>query len=710
MPPGAQKCGMIRQFFAAALALASLGAAPPPRSEPVDSDTRQVVDLAAGWRFQRGDASDAANPQLDDAAWDKVTLPHSFNAGDGERPDYYRGPTWYRRPIQVDRIEPGRRLFVQFDGAATSAQLFLNGKRLGRHDGGHAAFRFDLTPALRPGRNLLAVRVDNSPDEAITPLGGDFTVFGGLYRGVSLLEADDVHLDLMDHGGPGIYARLLRFEGKAARVAVTVRATNQGRTRSEVPLRTRVLDARGHVVAESRGHVAVEAGATAVETGQITIPVAHRWDGVRDPYLYRLQVRLGDRGDTAMVPLGLREIAIDPEKGLLLNGSAYPVRGANLMASARPGKGTAVTAEEVDEDLRILRDMGSTGVRLVHFQHGREAYDAADRLGLVAWTEVGVNGKVADTPAFRANAVEQVRELVAQAYNHPSIALWGIGNEVYAEDPGVLHVLEALNAAVKAADPGRPTVYAHCCQADGAPKAMITDVIGFNRYFGWYPDQAGQTLGGWAAGFHAAHPRRAFAISEYGAGGSALQQEDPPRPVVPASGWHPEQFQTDYHERNWREIAARPYIFATFVWTAFDLASGGRNEGDRRGINDKGLVTYDRRIRKDAWFWYQANWSDRPMVHIVGRRFRFRPAADTEIKLYTNRASAELWLNGISQGKRPVVDRIARWPVRLRSGENTLLARVPGPKGERLIDSVDLIHAPLPGMLSTVGPAGDPIP
>ncbi|QNA83537.1 glycoside hydrolase family 2 protein [Sphingomonas sp. So64.6b] len=700
----------MRNLFVAVLALTSLSAAPPPRPESDETGTRLTVELDAGWRFTRSDVRDAANPELDDGAWDKVTLPHSFNAEDGERPDYYRGPTWYRRPFRIDRIEPGRRLFIQVDGAATSAQLFLNGQRLGRHDGGHAAFRFDLTPALRLGRNLLAVRVDNAADEAITPLGGDFTVFGGLYRGVSLLETDDIHLDLMDHGGPGVYARLLRFAGNAAHVAVTVRVTNDGTARRDVPLRTRVLDARGHVIAESQGFVSVEAGATTAETRQVIIPTAHRWDGVRDPYLYRLQVRLGKDGDAIVIPLGLREIAIDPEKGLLLNGCPYPVRGANLMASARPGKGTAVTPKEIDEDFRILREMGSTGVRLVHFQHGQEAYDMADRLGLVAWTEVGVNSKVADTPAFRANAVRQVRELIAQNYNHPSVALWGIGNEVYAEDPGVARTLEALNATVKAADPSRPTVYAHCCQADDAPKAMITDVIGFNRYFGWYPDQANKTLGGWAAGFHAAHPHRAFAIAEYGAGGSILHQEDPPRPVVPASGWHPEQFQANYHEQNWREIAAKPYIFATFVWTAFDLASGGRNEGDRRGINDKGLVSYDRRVRKDAWFWYQANWSDRPMVHIVGRRFRLRPSADNQVKLYTNRPTAELWVNGVSQGRRAVLGRVASWSVNLRTGENTLLARVPGTKGVWLTDSIGLNYAPLPRMLSASGQIADPIP
>jgi beta-galactosidase len=351
------------------------------------------------------------------------------------------------------------------------------------------------------------------------------------------------------------------------------------------------------------------------------------------------------------------------------------LRGANLMHSARPGRGTAVTEEEIAEDFEILRDMGSTGVRLVHFQHPAAAYEEADRLGLAAWTEIGINSEIEPTAAFRANAEQQLRELIAQSYNHPSVVMWGIGNEVYSEDPSVAALLKELHQAAQETDPTRPTVYAHCCQADDHPKAMVTDLIGFNRYFGWYPDQAGNTIGKWAETFHSAHPQRAFAVSEYGAGASILHQEDPPRQVVPTSGWHPEQFQALYHERNWRELADKPYLFATFVWTAFDLASAGRHEGDRRGINDKGVVTYDRKVRKDAFYWYRANWSDQPTLHITSRRFALRHDPDVEVKAYTSGRAATLLLNGAVISSQAANDHVLRWNVTLRRGLNRIEVR-----------------------------------
>jgi beta-galactosidase len=391
----------------------------------------------------------------------------------------------------------------------------------------------------------------------------------------------------------------------------------------------------------------------------------------------------------------VRTFRFDAERGFILNDKPYPIRGANLMHSARPEKGTAVTRDEIAEDFAILREMGSTGVRLVHFQHPSASLEEADRLGLAAWTEIGINSEVEDTPAFRTNAARQMRELIAQGYNHPSVVLWGVGNEVYSEDPKVARVLGALHALAKKADPTRATVYAHCCQGDDHPKAMVTDVIGFNRYFGWYADQSGNTLGKWAERFHAQQPSRPFAVSEYGAGASIRHQADPPGPVDPPSGWHPEQYQTEYHERNWAELRDKPYIWGTFVWVAFDLHSAGRHEGDTRGINDKGLVTLDRRTRKDAWYWYQANWSDRPVLHITNRRFAVRDRSEVEVKVFTNAGSASLWLNGVPVGTQAVANRTARWRVQLREGANRIEVRGPG----GLADAVEWFYRPAPGML-----------
>ncbi len=681
----------------ALLAALALGLAAAPAL--ATGGSRESVVLSAGWLFARGEHPAAAESGFDDAAWTRVTLPHTFNAGESGEGDYYRGPGWYRRAFEIAAIKPGRRLFVQFDGAALVADVYLNGRPACRHEGGHAAFRCDLTGHLQPGRNVLAVRVDNSATRVVSPLGGDFTVFGGLYRPVSLIEADALHFDLLDHGGPGVYARASAIGAAEATVSVRARVANDQSRSRRAPVIVRVLDAEGREVARASTRVEVPAQGVRAAAVDLAVPSPRLWDGVRDPYLYRVVARIGATGDEVAVPLGIRSFAFDAERGFLLNGRPYPLRGVNLMHSARPGSGTAVGEREIAEDYAIMREMGSTGVRMVHFQHPQASYDQADRLGLAAWTEIGINSEIEDTPEFRANAAQQMRELIAQNYNHPSVVLWGIGNEVYADEPKVARVLQELREVARQADPSRPTVYAHCCQADDHPKALVSDVIGFNRYFGWYPDQSGNTIDKWAEGFHAAHPERPFAVSEYGAGASVLHQEDPPRQVVPASGWHPEQYQAEYHERNWLELKDKPYLWGTFVWVGFDLASAGRHEGDRRGINDKGLVTYDRQVRKDAWYWYQAWWSEQPMLHITSRRFTERPEPAAAVKVYTNAEAATLFVNGTEIGTRPAENRIVSWPVTLRPGANAIEVRAAA-GGEVLTDRVEWVYRQPPAMVS----------
>ena len=683
------------RLLASVLLLLIWGAAPAQAA----AGLREAVTLSAGWLFAKGDPPGAAEPGFDDAAWTRTTLPHTFNGGESGEGDYYRGPGWYRRAFEIDAIEPDRRLFVQFDGAALVADVYLNGRPACRHEGGHAAFRCDLTAMIQPGRNVLAARVDNSASRVVSPLGGDFTVFGGLYRPVSLIEADALHFDLLDHGGPGVYARASEIGEDAATVSVEARVANNETQPRRAPVTIRVLDAAGREVARATTSVEVPPRSVRPATVDLRLASPRLWDGVRDPYLYRVVARIGGQGDEVAVPLGVRSFAFDPEHGFVLNGRPYPMRGVNLMHSARPGKGTAVTDEEIAEDFAIIREMGATGIRLVHFQHSQAAYVEADRLGLPAWTEIGINSEIEDTPAFRANAAQQLRELIAQTYNHPAVVLWGLGNEVYADDPKVARVLRELHDVAKQADPSRPTVYAHCCQADDHPKALVSDVIGFNRYFGWYPDQSGTTIGEWAEGFHTAHPERPFAVSEYGAGASVLHQEDPPRPVVPASGWHPEQFQTLYHETNWLELKDKPYLWGTFVWVMFDLASAGRHEGDRRGVNDKGLVTYDRKVRKDAWYWYQAWWSERPMLHITSRRFTERLDPEATVKVYTNADAATLFVNGEAVDTRRAENRMVAWPLTLREGANDIEVRAAG-GGEALADRVTWWHRKAPGMLA----------
>jgi beta-galactosidase len=645
---------------------------------PAVGGARTTSPLDAGWRFARGDVSRAGEAAFDDSAWQRVDLPHTYNGVDGEAGGaYYRGPAWYRRTLTLPALATGHRLVLQFDGAALVAQVWVNGRMAGEHAGGYAAFRVDVTEYLKPGDNLLAVRVDNATQPDVAPLGGDFTVFGGLYRGVQLIEVDALHFDLLDDGGPGVYVSTP--EVSPARASVRVRA----RVSSPVDgatLRLRVLDPQGRTLQSVDRPLAAANDPLAVVEQAWSIERPRLWQGVKDPALHRLSAELlrgGEVVDRLELPFGIRHVAIDPGRGFLLNGERYALHGVNLFHSGRPGHGLAVGPEAIDEDARILADLGVTGLRLVHFQHPQRIYELADRLGWVLWTEIPLNSALHDTPAFEANLARQLRELIKQNFNHPAVAIWGLGNEVYQADATSAALLAKMHAVARQEDPQRPTSYAHCCAADDDPLTRQTDVVGYNRYFGWY-DHNVDELGPWADRVHALTPRRAIALSEYGAGASVLQQEDPPARPVPASPWHPEQYQALFHEAYWRQIRERGYLWGAFVWVGFDLASAGRHEGDRPGINDKGLATYDRATRKDAFHWYQANWRAEPMVHITSRRFTPRPAGPADIKVYTNAARVMLAVNGVAWPAQTPVDHVATWRgVPLAPGRTRLEASTP---------------------------------
>jgi beta-galactosidase len=400
----------------------------------------------------------------------------------------------------------------------------------------------------------------------------------------------------------------------------------------------------------------------------------HLWQGVDDPYLYTSEVQLAsgpqefDRVDDEV---GVRTVRIDADRGLLLNGRPYRVHGVNVHLTYAPGKGTAVSDADIDADYRILEELGVTGLRFAHYQHNAHSYALADRKGFLVWTELPLTSEVGASDAFAANAAQQARELVRQNFNHPSVFVWGLGNEIYKVDDVSGRVLDAMQRLVHAEDASRPTAYANCCAPIDGPQALHTDVIASNVYFGWY-DKEFADLAPFLASNHALRPHTPEALSEYGAGASVLQQEDPVRRPKAPSHWHPEQYQALYHEAAWRQIEAAPWLWATFVWTGFDFASSGRDEGDARGINDKGLVTMDRKVRKDAYYWYQANWAKQPMVYITSRRAVRRTAPDVEVKVYSNQPAVRLRVNGADLGERPVEGHIARWPVRLAPGANRI--------------------------------------
>ncbi len=668
--------------------------------------------LNEGWRFQLGDAPDAVlGTSFDDSGWTQISVPHTWNRiGDyrterSPESNNTQGIGIYRRHFMAPASLKGRREYLQFDAVGNIADVWVNGAHVGTHKGAFSRFRFDITEALKPGAdNVIVVKADNSKPaigsstQDVIPLGGDFFIFGGLYRGVSLIDAPDVGIDQLDHGGPGVYARAEAVSASSATVIVRTKLRNASARPATLDGDVAILD--GHDVARATGSIRQTVAARGVAEALVTVRLdqPHLWNGRADPYLYHVRVTL-KRGkrivDSMTQPLGIRSFRVDANEGFFLNGQHIALHGASRHQD-RPVKGWALTPADHAEDMAIMADMGANTVRLAHYQHAQEWVDAADKAGMVAWAEIPfVNassfGNDEGTPALRANAREQLTELIRQNYNHPSIMMWSVGNEV---DIGAAFgrgaparsraLLAELNTLAHQDDPSRPTTFADCCEETNPlpgrqqPELLAgtTDLIGYNRYYGWYYD-APAKFGEMMDHFHAKHPGLPMSVSEYGAGGALSQHSDNVLggPISAFGRPHPEEYQNYYHEENWKQLKARPYIFANWVWNMFDFSSDLRQEGDAIDINDKGLVSYDRKTRKDAFYFYRANWSTEPTLYITGRRYADRAYAANDIRVYSNAASATLSLNGASLGSQPCPDRICVWPaVTLRTGANQLVA------------------------------------
>ena len=688
---------------------------------------RTETSLNAGWNFHYGETPLAEAPGFDDAAWAPVTVPHTWNAQDGQdgtknragltpglKGDYAQGTGWYRRILHADPAWAGRQVYLQFDGANRRTDVFLNGLLVGTHLGGHARFRLDLTAALKPGvDNLLAVRVNNEGN-GIIPHSADFTFFGGIYRGVSLLVTDAVQVETMDYASPGVYLKQVAVSPEKAEVQALVKLANHEAAPAELGVRLLLTDAAGRTVLERTGTTSVPAHGQ----GEVTLPVLlaspHLWNGRTDPYLYRVKVEVSAGGavrDDVEQPLGLRFFRVDPAQGFFLNGRYLDLHGASRHQD-RLDQGWAISAADDREDFALMLEMGCTVNRVAHYQQSPLWYQLADEQGMVQWAEIPFVDEALPTATFFNNALDQMRELIRQNYNHPGICFWGCGNENFDEGQGFAEgiarygpmaerLIQALHALVHAEDPTRLTTYASFHSENdvnlvlpgqkpvsyqGEPQRWYTDVTAFNKYFGWYYGEPSDNAG-FFDGLHARHPAQCLGVSEYGAGGSINQHEpdhyaDPARPRTPMDSIrrrafareHPEEYQAWYHEETWKVLKARPYIWGKFIWNMFDFAVDWRDEGDHAGRNDKGLVTFDRKTRKDAFYFYQAHWSPAPMLHLTGRRYVQRTEPVVEVKAYTNAPEAELFVNGRSLGKMAADDNhIVRWPgVTLQPGENRL--------------------------------------
>lgn len=673
-------------------------------------NARTSLSLNEGWRFHLGALGDSATqPDFDDHDWSSVSVPHSWNRIGEYRTtrspeaNNVQGIGYYRRHLVGPAQLAGKRVYLQFDAVANIADVWLNGVHIGTHRGAFSRFRLDVTQQLRAARdNVLVVRADNSKPalgsstQDIIPLGGDFFIFGGIYRGVSLIVAPDAGVDLGDHGGPGVYAHAAHIDATAATIAVDAKLVNAGSSAQRTQGEVRILDASGHAVAQGRFDAPLAAHTSATKHLDLKLVSPHLWNGRADPYLYHVSVAVaGAHGrDEVVEPLGVRSFRVDANEGFFLNGAHLDLHGASRHQD-RPGKGWALSPEDHAEDMAIMADMGANTVRMAHYQHAPEWLDAADKTGMVAWAEIPfVNaasfGDDEGTPALHDNAREQLIELIRQNYNHPSVMFWSVGNEV---DIGASFgrgkpahsraLLAELNALAHQEDTTRLTTFADCCEEtnslpNGQQPEMLagtTDVMGYNRYYGWYYD-APAKLGKMLDHFHAKHPTVPLSVSEYGAGGALTQHSDD-LTGAPIRAWgrpHPEEFQDYYHEESWKQLKARHYLFANWIWNMFDFSSDLRQEGDAIDLNDKGVVTYDRKTRKDAFYFYRANWSDKPTLHLVGRRYAERAYVLNDIKAYSNADAVTLSIDGQQIAAQPCPDRICVWPqITLHAGANHIV-------------------------------------
>ena len=579
---------------------------------------REITKIMKGWEFTGPDGTTTT-----------VDLPHTWNARDGQDGgnDYWRATCIYRTHFAAPQfITASHQVWIQFDGVNASAHVVLNGSPVCNHDGGYSTFRANITELLRD-ENELTVEVDNSKNDRVYPQKADFTFYGGIYRDVSLMVVSKNHFTLDYFGGPGIRITPT-VQGADASVQVTTWHDGEGEVSIEL------LDAAGNTVATGKGPDIT-----------LTIFNAHLWNGVKDPYLYSCKARLVVNGtveDETTTRFGVRSFKVDPKKGFFLNGKSYPLHGVSRHQD-RKGLGNAITREMHDEDMALIKEIGANTIRLAHYQHDQYFYDLCDEVGMVVWAEIPYISE--HMPNGRENTISQMKELIIQNYNHPCIVCWGVSNEITISTKDKKDMLDnhrQLNDLCHEMDKTRLTTLA--CYAMCGPfnrSAHITDMVSWNLYLGWYvPGFILNDL--WMGFFHLCFPNRPFGYSEYGAEGMPnLHSTHPHR------GDHTEEYQAKYHEYMLRCFKRHPWMWATHVWNMFDFAADARDQGGEPGMNHKGLVTFDRKTKKDSFYLYKAWWSDEAFVHICSKRFVERTGSTATVKVYSNQSTVALYVNGI---------------------------------------------------------------
>lgn len=635
---------------------------------------RQIYNFNTKWAFSK-EALEA--PTTMPERWNWVNIPHTWNNIDGQDGgnDLYRGTAFYAKELEKMDLPKADRYFLEIQGANSSAILYVNGKKLANHDGGYSTWRVDITDALED-KNLFVFEVDNSQNDRVYPQNADFTFYGGIYRDLNIIAVSESHFDLEYYGTPGIKVTP-EVVGKGAKVEVEVFVKNEKETQKLVYT---LKDAEGNVVAEKE----TPASETVVS---FEIENVHLWHGKKDPYLYTAEVCLKDEEvlDNVSARFGCRTFEIHPENGFILNGEEYPLRGVSRHQD-RWGIGNALLKEHHDEDMDLICELGATTIRLAHYQHDQYFYDLCDERGMVVWAEIPYIST--HMPNGRENTTSQMKELVVQNYNHPSIIVWGLSNEITMhgdsdEDLRENHVI--LNDLVHEMDKTRLTTMAcvSMCSMDD-PYVQIPDTVSYNHYFGWYGGDTSQN-GPWFDEFHAKYPNIPIGCSEYGCEALNWHTSDPQQ------GDYTEEYQAYYHEELIKQLYTRKYMWATHVWNMFDFGADSRNEGGENGQNHKGLITFDRKYKKDSFYAYKAWLSDEPFVHICGKRYVDRVEETTKVTVYSNQPEVELFANGVSLGKQTCPEHFFYFEVP-NTGETTLVAVAGDCKDESFIRKVEVFN------------------
>ena len=634
---------------------------------------RTVLNIDQGWSFVKGMAE--APVHVPDNG-EIVNLPHTWNAKDGQDGgnDYFRGTCCYARNLSKSDLPAGQKYFLEIHGANSSADVYMNGKRLAHHDGGYSTWRVEITNTLR-NENCLVILVDNAANETVYPQTADFTFYGGLYRSVDIVAVPETHFELEHLGCPGIYVTPI-MDGKNANVEIQTYIMD---LREGDVVSYRILDAEGNLVVSQN---------SATEKASFVIENAHLWNGIKDPYLYTAEAEIrrgGEVLDHVSARFGCRSFEIHPEKGFILNGEEYPLRGVSRHQD-RWQIGNALLPEHHKEDMDLISEVGANTIRLAHYQHDQYFYDLCDERGMVVWAEIPYISR--HMPGANENTHLQMKELITQCYNHPSICVWGLSNEITmdgAKDPDLIKNHRVLNDLVHRMDKTRPTVIA-CISMCGMDEEYvhIPDVVSYNHYFGWYGGSLDE-YGPWFDKFHEKYPNTPIGVSEYGC--EALNWHN----SNPESGDYSEEYQAIYHEALIRQLFTRKYIWATHVWNMFDFGADARAEGGENGQNHKGLMTIDRKYKKDSFYAYKAWLNPEPMIHLCGKRYIDRVEDVTKVTVYSNQPEVELFANGISLGKKSAEDHFFYFDVP-NNGETKLEAVAGDLRDESVIRKVDKMN------------------